>query len=86
MCPPYYNIEKYDDSFESLDEYKEFLKSIFDIWHKNNAQIFGIILREDLAELIDELYAESHEMIFETSHLTKNTGKKYKEYFYIFKK
>jgi hypothetical protein len=36
--------------------------------------------------LIDELYAESHEMIFETSHLTKNTGKKYKEYFYIFKK
>ena len=86
MCPPYYNIEKYDDSFESLDEYKEFLKSIFDIWHKNNAQIFGIILREDLAELIDELYVESHEMIFETSHLTKNTGKKYKEYFYIFKK
>ena len=84
MCPPYYNIEKYDNEFDSLDDYEIFLNTIFNIWYQNSARIFGVILREDLVSLIHESYAESYEMTFEISHLTKKSGKKFKECFYIF--
>jgi hypothetical protein len=87
MCPPYYNVETYEtDKFQSLDEYKIFLNSIFDIWKQSSAKIFGIILREDFISLIDEIYAESYALIYSTSHFEKHNKKRFNDYFYIFKK
>lgn len=91
MCPPYYNLEKYEcdnyeDGFKNINGYKVFLNSIFNIWKSNESKIFGVILRDDFIDLIDYKYVEKYEISVSTSHLIKNKGKKYKEYFYIFKK
>lgn len=86
MCPPYFNVERYESGFKNIEEYKSFLNNIFSIWRKNNAKVFGLIIREDFIDLIDEKYAESYEINYEESHLTKKNKKKFKERFYIFKK
>lgn len=85
MCPPYYNLEKYGNDFSSIEEYRAFLNKIFEIWDKNTAKIFGVVLREDYVNLIDRKYSEKYELSVKTSHLVK-TKKKFKEYFYVFKK
>ena len=85
MCPPYYNLEHYEcGDFENIESYKIFLNKIFDIWKKNTASIFGVILREDFAAYIECEYSEKIEIPVSTSHIVKS--KKYKEYFYIYKK
>ena len=85
MCPPYYNLEHYEcGDFEDIESYKIFLNKIFDIWKKNTASIFGVILREDFAAYIEYEYSEKIEIPVSTSHIVKS--KKYKEYFYIYKK
>lgn len=88
MCPPYYNVERYADEsdFESMDEYKEFLNIIFEIWRKNAAKVFGVVLRDDFVGLIDANYSEKFEMNYNESHFARKAPKKHKEYFYIFKK
>ena len=73
-------------SEKNIEEYKSFLNNIFSIWRKNSAKVFGLIIREDFIDLIDEKYAESYEINYEESHLTKKNKKKFKEKFYIFKK
>ena len=86
MCPPYYNVEKYgkEHIFKNIDEYKEFLNKIFDIWNFcNKAKVFGLIIREDFIDLINYPYYEKYEIKMGNTHLGK---KKYKEYFYVFKK
>ena len=86
MCPPYYNVEKYGEEhiFRNIDEYKEFLNRIFDIWNFcNKAKVFGLIIREDFIDLIKYPYYEKYEIKMGNTHLGK---KKYKEYFYVFKK
>ena len=84
-CPPYYNLEHYEcGDFEDIESYKIFLNKIFDIWKKNTASIFGVILREDFAAYIEYEYSEKIEIPVSTSHLVKS--KKYREYFYIYKK
>ena len=87
MCPPYYNVEKYGEEhiFKNIDDYKEFLNRIFDIWNKNKnkAKVFGLIIREDFVDLIKYSYCEKYEIKMGNTHLCK---KKYKEYFYVFKK
>lgn len=87
MCPPYYNVERYGDkSFETLDEYKAFLNSIFRIWRVSAANIFGLIIREDFVNLIDEEFSESYEVVYGESHFSRKNPKKNREMFYIFKK
>jgi hypothetical protein len=86
MCPPYFNVEQYESGFKNIEEYKSFLNNIFSIWRMNSAKVFGLIIREDFIDLIDEKYAESYEINYEESHLTKKNKKKFKEKFYIFKK
>ena len=86
MCPPYFNVERYESGFKNIEEYKSFLNNIFSIWRKNSAKVFGLIIREDFIDLIDEKYTESYEINYEESHLTKKNKKKFKERFYIFKK
>jgi hypothetical protein len=86
MCPPYFNVEQYESGFKNIEEYKSFLNNIFSIWRKNSAKVFGLIIREDFIDLIDEKYAESYGINYEESHLTKKNKKKFKERFYIFKK
>jgi hypothetical protein len=84
MCPPYYNLEHYEcGDFISLDEYKDFLNKIIKLWQNNSANIFGIIIREDLIDYIDINYSEAYDIEVKNSHLSK---KKNKERFYIFKK
>ena len=86
MCPPYYNLEHYEcGDFDSIDEYKGFLNDIFELWNKSTAKIFGVIIREDLVDLINYEYSDRHDLnITNVSYISG--GKRFKEYFYIFKK
>lgn len=83
MCPPYYNLEKYEcGDFASLIEYKQFLNDIFEIWDANSAKVFGLIIREDYYELIQRKPSESYLVNTTKSHF----GKSLEERFYIFRK
>lgn len=90
MCPPYYNLESYDcGAFKDIAEYTDFLNKVFIIWfEQNTASIFGLIIREDFYDLIDERFKKflimKNKLNSVTSHLVKS--KKYNEYFYILKK
>ena len=89
MCPPYYNLEDYgNESFKDIEEYSEFLNIIFGKWKDSNSGIFGIVIREDYYELIEDVYkgmcVEKEQLKVSKSHLVKK--KKFGEYFYIFKK
>lgn len=86
MCPPYYNLEHYEcGDFDSIDEYKGFLNDIFELWNKSTAKIFGLIIREDLVNLINYVYSYKYDLnITNVSYISG--GKRFKEYFYIFKK
>ena len=87
MCPPYFNVEHYENDFDSIESYKEFLNKIFEIWQlKNRATLFGLIIREDFISLIDMKPCESFPIDYGTSHFAKMNDKKHLEYFYIFKK
>jgi len=87
MCPPYYNLETYEcGGFADMEKYKKFLNDILNIWKKNTAKIFGIVIREDFLECFDE---QPDEIIKpnkkEETHFTKGK-KKYKEVFAIYHK
>jgi len=85
MCPPYYNLETYEcENFGSIIEYKDFLNKIIDNWKNSPSKIFGIVLREDFGELIDDVPTEVYTLKKPSMHLTEN--KKYQEKFYILKK
>lgn len=86
MCPPYYNLEHYEcGDFESIDEYTDFLNDIFSLWRQSPAKVFGVIIREDYIGLINEEYSERYDLnITNVSYISG--GKRFKEYFYIFKK
>ena len=88
MCPPYYNTETYDDkNFKNYAEFKTIICSVFDIWDKSSAKIFGIIIREDFENIIKERYDidEIFELSVGESHFLKtSSSKRYKEKFYIF--
>ena len=87
MCPPYYNVEVYNDKkYDSLEEYGKFLNLIFDIWKKNSAKIFGIVLREDFVDLINYKYSEKYMIKVTSMHFSRKNKKRYNEYFYIFNK
>ncbi|WQJ53852.1 MAG: homing endonuclease [Wendovervirus sonii] len=87
MCPPYYNLEKYEcGEFADMEEYGNFLNDIFDIWKNNKASIFGIVIREDMLPLINEKPDEIFQLgRKEEMHFTKGQ-KKHKEIFAVFKK
>ena len=89
MCPPYYNLEDYgNNSFKDIEEYKKFLNIIFGKWKDSNSGIFGMVIREDYYELLDDVFkglcVEKEPLKVSKSHLVKK--KKFGEYFYIFKK
>ena len=91
MCPPYYNLEKYDTTFNDEDEYREFIRKIVNIWKKSTANIFGIIIREDLYSdyvkpLIGDLLIYEKQIKMSDTHFNKKHAKKYNEYFYVFSK
>jgi hypothetical protein len=91
MCPPYYNLEKYDTTFKDEDEYRGFIRKIVNIWKKSTANIFGIIIREDLYSdyikpLISDLLVLEKQIKMSDTHFNKKHTKKYNEYFYIFSK
>ena len=89
MCPPYYNLEDYgNDSFKDIEEYREFLNIIFGKWKDSNSGIFGMVIREDYYELLDDVFKglciDKCVLKVSKSHLVKK--KKFGEYFYIFRK
>lgn len=86
MCPPYYNVEVYNEEniFKDIDEYKLFLYKIFKIWEVNQAKIFGVIIREDFEQYFDKKWNKKIEILNKKTHLMKE--RKTKEYFYIFEK
>ena len=54
MCPPYYNIEVYNGKkFKNIDDYADFLNSIFHEWACSNSKCFGIIMKEEYLKLLD---------------------------------
>lgn len=89
MCPPYYNLEDYgNDSFKDIEEYREFLNIIFSKWKDSNSGIFGMVIREDYYDLLDDVFKglciDKCVLKVSKSHLIKK--KKFGEYFYIFRK
>lgn len=85
MCPPYYNLEHYEcGDFNNIEEYSNFLNTIFKNWKNNDSKIFGIIIREDLLKYLKDgnSYKEKYNigMNKEKSHF----GKKLKEYLYVY--
>lgn len=84
MCPPYFNVEDYEcGGFKDIDEYRDFLEKIFEMWRNSSANLFGVILRDDLKELIKEEPFEVYELNVKSSHLTGD--KRFSEKFYMFK-
>ena len=86
MCPPYYNLENYNNKhFKDLCDYENFLNGIIQIWKESPTEVLGIIIREDLQQLIKNLHQIE---VFEIKgmHSYKFREKKYKEKFYIYKK
>lgn len=84
MCPPYYNLEIYSDEskFNNTEEYKQFISDIFSVWDKNQAKLFGIIIRDDFEQYFDKKWAKKIEILNKNTHLFKE--RKNKEFFYIF--
>lgn len=86
MCPPYYNLEDYGNSpFRDMDEYKEFLRIIFEKWKKSSAKVFGIIIPDNYIEVFDMSVSEKYVVNEKCSHLTEGK-KKSSEIFCIFAK
>lgn len=86
MCPPYFNVEKYSNEFDNIEEYEDFLKSVFLRWKNSTAKIFGLIIREDFLKYVGIEPVEQFDVDYGRSHFDKINEKKFKEMFYIFKK
>jgi hypothetical protein len=87
-CPPYYNMEKYDNEFLSFNEYMIFIDNLFNIFLNSSALIFGLVIREDL---LKEEYKElSYKKFIIRNygylHLSKKKQHINNEYLYIFVK
>lgn len=88
-CPPYFNVEKYEcdnyAGFSDREEYDNFIDSLFEIFNKSNAKIFGMVIREDLIgnhTNFDDSYLLTNST---PSHLCKSKHK-FQEYLYVWKK
>ena len=86
MCPPYYNLEDYGNTpFKDMDEYKDFLKNIFEKWKISSSKVFGIIIPDIYIDFFDMTVIESHIINEKFSHLAGGK-KKISEVFYVFSK
>lgn len=85
-CPPYYNVEEYEcDGFNTLDDYFDFLNSIFNLFFNNDeCRIFGIVIREDLLPSKYHYTIKYELNIPNKTHIIKE--KQFNEYLYIFTK
>ena len=86
MCPPYYNLERYEcGDFKSIEEYNQLMLDVFDNCKASKARIIGIIIREDFEYLLKQGFGDwisKEEVNTMKSHFSK-TGKK-KEFLYCF--
>lgn len=85
-CPPYNNLEEYEcGTFKDNNDFKKFIDSLFDVFQKSTATIFGLVIREDMLFGYND-FSEKHKITSEKfGHLTKQ-HKGQQEYLYIFKK
>ena len=87
MCPPYYNIEIYEcGKFESHEQFDDLIRTVYKNYLKSNANVLGVIIREDyeyLFDILGEWYSKEvvNPML---DHMTKEG--KTNEYLYTFKK
>ena len=88
MCPPYYNLERYEcGDFKSIEEYNQLMLDVFDNCKASKARIIGIIIREDFEYLLKQGFEDwisKEEVNTMKSHFSK-AGKK-KEFLYCFEK
>ena len=87
MCPPYFNIEEYETSFNNIDEYNTLIYSVINNWLGGNVDMMGIIIREDFEYLFDGIKNKliSKEIVNNSNDQYNKSGK-LNEYFYVFKK
>lgn len=100
-CPPYVtskgiNIEHYNCGDYSIEDYSNLMYDLIENWRLSSSKIFGLVIREDIFEdfIFDVLDLHEDELEIEcvevgqikTSHLSKNTNRKFKEKLYIIKK
>ena len=86
-CPPYYNLESYECGyFCCREEYDDFIDSLFNVFNKSNAKIFGMVIREDLLGNHNDWVERFNLKNNTPNHLCKNSKHKYKEYLYVWKK
>ena len=87
-CPPYYNLEKYEcEGFKDMDDYNEFLDSLFEKFQKKDScKIFGMVIREDLignhTDFDSKLPLKTHK----AEHLLQNKKKQAEEALYVYRK
>lgn len=87
-CPPYFNVEHYNNDFKSLSEYIEFIDILFDIFINSNALLFGLVIREDLLKNDYKKYLYTKFLIRKNiyKYLNKKVSNINNEYMYIFVK
>lgn len=96
-CPPYYNLEKYEcGGYKDMEEYKNFLYNICNIFLSSSAYLMGIVLKESYGNIIENYLKNNNTTLIEKQSLKVNKShfslydnlKKEKEieYLYIFKK
>ena len=88
MCPPYFNTEIYEcGEYKSFDEYAQTLSAVVNNWKNSNANILGIIMREDIEIL--PCFSELNMITKESVNTTKshfNKKRKMREFLYVYKK
>lgn len=86
MCPPYYNLERYEcGDFNSIEEYNQLMLKVFDNCKESNVKVIGIIIREDFEYLLKQGLGEwtsKEEVNIGLSHFNKKG--KVKEYLYCY--
>jgi hypothetical protein len=53
-CPPYFNKEIYEDSYPTLNDYKEFIGSMLEHAIKDNVNLIGIVINHTYGNIINE--------------------------------
>ena len=88
MCPPYYNLERYEcGDFNTIEEYNQLMLKVFNNCKKSNIKVIGIIIREDFEYLLKEGLGEwtnKEEVNTMRSHFAKEG--KLREYLYCYER
>lgn len=53
-CPPYFNVEVYEDSYPTLSDYRAFISSMLEFAIKDSVNHIGIVINHTYGDIISE--------------------------------